>query len=636
MNKKIENVATVESHTLINKKEKNKINERDICTNASNFSVKNSAITLIALIITIIVLLILAGVTLNMVIGENGIFGKANFSSFETEYSSVKEQIELSIVNQQIENNTGEKIVIKYPIDENQKVELSSIEQTLVETIKETENIQSLTTENVKLYKVDLTKLNTETKREYVINVKTGELYALKGVKYKNKTYHRINESVETKNEESADNEYENQKILDIDTSAISEIENKCTKVNDLSGNENNAVLNNIILNDTKDSIKFLGDTSSFGEIEKENLEIAFPCTISFAIKPENTGNTVFVFADPISKTTFSIYSGYIYCSGDNSNIYKVPLDMYDGKIKYITIVYNTGVTDHQLYINGEKIQKSDTIDYWNLTGTRFIFGERYYKGYNGPYLGNLYNFIVYNNVLTEEQIKNNYIEDKNYIENNEQKASNRSNTFIEYDFKNISSLSIIEEIKSINDQSNLQNKVNFVNTLYNKTEKAMEFNGDSSLGKVQLKEPITYPCTINYVIKPQKEKRWVLFSDYNSKAMLAVYDDYIYCAHLTSTIYSEPKDFFDGNKKYITVVYGENATISQLYINGKKIEKSNNADYFNVDSTLDTYIGNRNYSTSYYYPYKGLVYSIKIYIKNLTEKNVEKLYSEELKKYGE
>ena len=72
-----------------------------------------NGVTMVALVITIIVLLILAGVTLNMVIGENGIFGKANFSSFVTEYSSVKEQLELSIVNQQIENNTGEKIVIK-------------------------------------------------------------------------------------------------------------------------------------------------------------------------------------------------------------------------------------------------------------------------------------------------------------------------------------------------------------------------------------------------------------------------------------------------------------------------------------------------------------------------------------------
>ena len=46
MNKKIENFATVEierereSYTLINRKEKNKINERDICINASNCGVQ--------------------------------------------------------------------------------------------------------------------------------------------------------------------------------------------------------------------------------------------------------------------------------------------------------------------------------------------------------------------------------------------------------------------------------------------------------------------------------------------------------------------------------------------------------------------------------------------------------------------
>ena len=45
----------------------------------------NAAITLIALIITIIVLLILAGVTLNMVMGENGLFGKANNAKNKTE-----------------------------------------------------------------------------------------------------------------------------------------------------------------------------------------------------------------------------------------------------------------------------------------------------------------------------------------------------------------------------------------------------------------------------------------------------------------------------------------------------------------------------------------------------------------------
>ena len=55
----------------------------------------NSGITLIALIITIIVLLILAGITINMIAGENGIFGKANESKFKTIVSSYREEVNL-------------------------------------------------------------------------------------------------------------------------------------------------------------------------------------------------------------------------------------------------------------------------------------------------------------------------------------------------------------------------------------------------------------------------------------------------------------------------------------------------------------------------------------------------------------
>ena len=61
-------------------------------------STSNSAITLIALIITIIVLLILAGVTLNMIMGENGIIGKANQAKEKTNDSNIDEKVKLSIL----------------------------------------------------------------------------------------------------------------------------------------------------------------------------------------------------------------------------------------------------------------------------------------------------------------------------------------------------------------------------------------------------------------------------------------------------------------------------------------------------------------------------------------------------------
>ena len=136
MNKNFKSVATVErererergergeSYTLINRKEKNKINERDIdkmpqiVMQRKNEKTgrrgrrplqalkSNLGITLIALIITIIVLLILAGVTLNMVIGENGIFGKANNAKNKTEIAQYEEELRMCVLELQADEAT--------------------------------------------------------------------------------------------------------------------------------------------------------------------------------------------------------------------------------------------------------------------------------------------------------------------------------------------------------------------------------------------------------------------------------------------------------------------------------------------------------------------------------------------------
>ena len=65
---------------------------------------ENNAVTLIALIITIIVLLILAGIVLNLVLGENGVLRKANWSSFTTEYSQIQESSNLYYMNKKLDD----------------------------------------------------------------------------------------------------------------------------------------------------------------------------------------------------------------------------------------------------------------------------------------------------------------------------------------------------------------------------------------------------------------------------------------------------------------------------------------------------------------------------------------------------
>ena len=58
----------------------------------------NKGITLIALVITIIVLLILAGVTIAMITGENGIITKANNSKNETAKATAKEKVQTEVM----------------------------------------------------------------------------------------------------------------------------------------------------------------------------------------------------------------------------------------------------------------------------------------------------------------------------------------------------------------------------------------------------------------------------------------------------------------------------------------------------------------------------------------------------------
>lgn len=59
-------------------------------------------ITLVALVITIIVLLILAGVSIALVVGNNGILGRATGAVSTTEKATADQEVELSISDAQV------------------------------------------------------------------------------------------------------------------------------------------------------------------------------------------------------------------------------------------------------------------------------------------------------------------------------------------------------------------------------------------------------------------------------------------------------------------------------------------------------------------------------------------------------
>ena len=74
---------------------------------------ENKGITLVALIITVIILLILAGVTISLVIGENGIITRSKETSKKSFEKDVQESLELAIADLEIsKTESGEKVEI--------------------------------------------------------------------------------------------------------------------------------------------------------------------------------------------------------------------------------------------------------------------------------------------------------------------------------------------------------------------------------------------------------------------------------------------------------------------------------------------------------------------------------------------
>ena len=95
---------------------------------------KERGITLIALVITIIVLLILAGVTIATLAGDNGIITRASQAAEETIIAQVEEQVNLWKSEKEMENTTGGTITSEDDFLQNLKDNCSVTEDEIDRT----------------------------------------------------------------------------------------------------------------------------------------------------------------------------------------------------------------------------------------------------------------------------------------------------------------------------------------------------------------------------------------------------------------------------------------------------------------------------------------------------------------------
>ena len=171
----------------------------------------DSGITLLALVLTLIVLLVLVAVVLKF-LGDDGIIARARWANYVEEYEKVDEQKEMYMSAYKMDKLIGNKSkvlyqykvaatdywgesldekLLMYPISE--EVDVSSVPETLLSTLQKNENLtvlQLTNTDYVNLYKVDFEKLDMTAKKEYVVNLASGILYSLDAEMYKGDAYH--------------------------------------------------------------------------------------------------------------------------------------------------------------------------------------------------------------------------------------------------------------------------------------------------------------------------------------------------------------------------------------------------------------------------------------------------------------
>ena len=158
--------------------------------------IENKAITLVALVITIIILIILAGVTMFFIFNDDGIISRTKEASFKSNLSEVEEKVILYWTNKEqdaIVNGTNPTVYEKLPIkligDNGTTVDKSTFKDSL---ITEVESVSAMSLSNVNLYEIDKSKIATEVSHTYLIDIDTFQVYDKEGEKFGGKTHHTL------------------------------------------------------------------------------------------------------------------------------------------------------------------------------------------------------------------------------------------------------------------------------------------------------------------------------------------------------------------------------------------------------------------------------------------------------------
>lgn len=367
-------------------------------------------ITLIALVITIIVLIIIAGISIGQISGRNN---SINESEEKTAFSELT-KIQQAIIERYIKyKQFGNKnVLIGEELDYDDA-------QTALTQVKNGEQLKvdNRDSAEYKYYKLNKGSLkllgleNIHNSDEYIVNYSTGEVFNITQKKTANDGILYIYSK-----KEIGGDYIKNGLVLYLDgiDNTRQGHDDNSDVWEDLSGNRNDGTISN-----PNNSIVWNTNCFSFDSIDdkvivpESNTISPIEQTIEVVLKANgaslNSSNGTQIFFVKWQGYTMELNSNRTFSYGRKSGYLRTTSSIDYGKI--YSIVANHENNTSKIYLNNN-YENKQTVEPMKYSGMNYISIGNYGNS-NRFFNGNIYVIRMYNRALTDEEIAHNYEIDK-------------------------------------------------------------------------------------------------------------------------------------------------------------------------------------------------------------------------------
>lgn len=581
--------------------------------NHINFK-KESGITLVALVVTIIILLILSGFTLYFV-GNNGLIERASNSRDIALKTQALEELKIILLNVHIDN--AGQATLQNALDYLRSDQMAGIIQIVEDSITDTEFHV--------IYKGYLFKID-----DFLNVTLIGESNSAFNIPY-------VSDNL----------------VLYFD--GINNIgnshDNTTTIWKDLSGNNNDGELKNI--NNTSDS----GWKEKGLQLDGQDDEIYLGDKIKDLFKTSNTIEFCIMFDEAkcrdilMGNYTNEYDINYEKYTNNQSRIYfnHFQLDnlgksnaFLAGRLNTITYVFRKDQNVIDLYINGvlfetctSELFKDFSYDYLDVW-----LGRDYRTGSTAT-KGTIYSVRMYSDELNDSEIQSNYsIDQDKFYEYDSDYI--KDNLLLYYDGINNAgdshddTSSIWKDLSGNNNDGQLKNFS--LNSSSGWANNGLVFDGtdDGVYLDSMLKDLFKNDFSIEIYLKCSESQRDVLLGNYQNKYSISFEQN----NHQLRFWWNDGKIdkkvsniFNTSNMSFVVTLDKQNQTL-KVYTNGEYVESISDSllKSYNYDF-IDAYLGRdyRSGSTAF----KGIMYTVRIYEKELTLSEIVHNYDKDVQRYG-